>query len=109
MHVPRSRRSSDASIPGSPFMTQSSQTVVRPLQEGSRVALVAPAGVIRDASHIQQAVDNARSLGWEPVVGAHVESLHGYFAGTDAERLSDINTALRDESIDGIWCVRGGY
>jgi muramoyltetrapeptide carboxypeptidase len=34
---------------------------------------------------------------------------HGYLAGSDEQRLSDLNGALRDPSIDGIWCVRGGY
>jgi muramoyltetrapeptide carboxypeptidase len=33
----------------------------------------------------------------------------GYFAGTDAERRHDLEDAFGDRSIDGIWCVRGGY
>jgi muramoyltetrapeptide carboxypeptidase len=33
----------------------------------------------------------------------------GYLAGTDAERVDDFNAALRDDDVDGIWCVRGGY
>ena len=33
----------------------------------------------------------------------------GYLAGADAERLLDLNAALQDDRIDGIWCVRGGY
>lgn len=49
------------------------------------------------------------SLGWVPVPGKNVEATHAYFAGTDEERLDDLNAALRDESIDAIWCVRGGY
>ena len=50
-----------------------------------------------------------RSLGWIPVMGKHVSSAHAYFAGTDAERIHDLNSALRDDSVDAIWCVRGGY
>jgi muramoyltetrapeptide carboxypeptidase len=34
---------------------------------------------------------------------------HGYLAGTDEERLRDLNAALRDPAIDAIWCLRGGY
>jgi muramoyltetrapeptide carboxypeptidase len=48
-------------------------------------------------------------MGWEPVLGAHVAERNGYLAGTDTARLSDLNDALRDDLIDGIWCVRGGY
>jgi Uncharacterized proteins, homologs of microcin C7 resistance protein MccF len=82
---------------------------VEPLSRGSRVALVAPSGVLRDRAHLEQAAQNARSLGWIPVLGAHVDALDAYLAGTDQERLEDLNTAVRDESIDAIWCVRGGY
>ena len=82
---------------------------IKPLAAGSRVALVAPSGVLRDKSHVQRAADNVRSLGFTPVIGAHVDSLHGYLAGRDDERLDDLNQAIRDESIDAIWCVRGGY
>lgn len=82
---------------------------MKPLGPESRVALVAPSGVLRDAAHVQQAMDNVRSLGWIPVVGENVRSLHGYFAGTDEQRLADLNGAIRDETVDAIWCVRGGY
>ena len=82
---------------------------IRPLREGARVALVAPAGLIKDPAQVQRAIDNTRSLGWVPVCGEHVSSAHGYFAGTDDERVCDLNGALRDDSVEAIWCVRGGY
>ena len=34
---------------------------------------------------------------------------HGYLAGTDDERVNDLNAALRDPAVDAIWCIRGGY
>ncbi len=80
-----------------------------PLGPGARVALVAPSGIIRDPANIDRARENARSFGWEPVVGENVSRLHGYLAGTDAERAEDLNRAIRDDSIDAIWCIRGGY
>ncbi len=54
-------------------------------------------------------MEQARGLGWEPVAAPHVLAKTGYLAGADAERLEDLNAALRDDRIDGIWCVRGGY
>jgi muramoyltetrapeptide carboxypeptidase len=80
-----------------------------PLLPGSRVALVSPAGPLRSSDELDVAVAQARTFGWEPVVGVHAQAKHGYLAGTDAERLQDFNDALRDTSIDGIWCLRGGY
>jgi muramoyltetrapeptide carboxypeptidase len=51
----------------------------------------------------------AHSFGWEATVGEHVLDRYSYFAATDADRITDFNAALRDDSIDGIWCLRGGY
>jgi muramoyltetrapeptide carboxypeptidase len=82
---------------------------VRPLEKGARVALVAPAGILPDPTHVARAEENVRSLGWIPVLGENVASIDGYLAGTDEQRVSDLNHALLDDSIDGIWCVRGGY
>ena len=79
------------------------------LGPGARVALVAPAGPLRDESELALALDNTRSFGWEPIVGGHAMSRLGYFAGTDLDRAADLNRAIRDPSIDGIWCLRGGY
>lgn len=46
---------------------------------------------------------------WEPVVGDHVLEREGYLAGRDELRLGDLNRFAADRSIDGIWCIRGGY
>jgi muramoyltetrapeptide carboxypeptidase len=80
-----------------------------PLATGARVALVSPAGPLRGEGDLVRAVENARAFGWEPVVGTHARRREGYFAGTDQERLSDLNRALADDRIDAVWCLRGGY
>lgn len=80
-----------------------------PLSSGATVALVAPSGPLRDEQDLARAVDATRALGWEPVVGEHVLERAGYLAGSDAHRLADLNRYARDASIDGIWCIRGGY
>ena len=54
-------------------------------------------------------MEQARSFGWDPVMGEHATHRDGYLAGDDASRLHDLNAALRDDAIDGIWCLRGGY
>lgn len=80
-----------------------------PLAPGARVALVAPAGPLRGPDELTASIAHAESLGWEPVAGLHALRRDGYLAGSDAERLLDLNAALQDDRIDGIWCVRGGY
>jgi CBS domain containing-hemolysin-like protein len=79
------------------------------LAPGARVALVAPAGPLGAKGDLKRAVESAHSFGWEVWVGDHVQSRKGYLAGSDAERLSDLNTAIQSDRIDGIWCIRGGY
>lgn len=82
---------------------------LKPLRDGSRVALVAPSGILPDPAHIARAEENVRSLGWIPLTGQNVSRVHGYLAGTDVQRIEDLNSAIRDDSIDAIWCIRGGY
>ena len=86
-------------------------SLIRPpkLGIGARVALVSPSGPLRDVSELSRAESHVRLFGWEPVLGPHAMSRNGYFAGSDAERLSDVSAAIADPSIDGIWCLRGGY
>lgn len=80
-----------------------------PLAPGARVALVAPAGPLRGSGELDASIAHARALGWDAEPAPHVLSRDGYLAGTDAERAEDLNAALRDDRIDGVWCVRGGY
>ncbi len=79
-----------------------------PLAPGARVALVAPSGPLTGAD-LARAVATVESFGWTPSVGAHALDRDAYFAGEDAERLADLNDALRDPRVDALWCLRGGY
>jgi muramoyltetrapeptide carboxypeptidase len=84
--------------------------VIRPpaLHPGARVALVAAAGPVPEGG-VDRAVERVRALGWEPVPGRHCRGRAGFLAGSDAERLGDLNAALRDASVDAVWLLRGGY
>src|SRR3954471_3317520 len=73
------------------------------LGPGARVALIAPAGPLRP-DELDASIANAESLGWEAIPGLHVLRRDGYLAGSDAERALDLNVALQDDRIDGIWC-----
>jgi muramoyltetrapeptide carboxypeptidase len=83
---------------------------VRParLRNGSRVALVAPAGPVTD-ERIEISLERCRELGLEPVLGKSARERTGYFAGKDGQRAADLQHAFDDDSIDAIWALRGGY
>jgi muramoyltetrapeptide carboxypeptidase len=61
----------------------------------------------------REKIDGATQLAnhWGLVVfyGNHLLSRDGTFAGTDEERLEDLQKALDDPSIRAIWSARGGY
>lgn len=88
-----------------------SKPLVRPskLIPGSRVALIAPAGPLLERDDLTRAEALCRALGYEPVPGRNALNCYGYLAGTDDERLSDLNHALQDSSLSAVWCIRGGY
>lgn len=93
------------------LMSMTSSTVAwpPPVSRNSRVALVSPSGPVRSENDISHAEQNARELGWNPVAAANATKKAAYFAGSDSERARDLNEAMQDDSIDAVWCVRGGY
>lgn len=54
-------------------------------------------------------MERCRSLGLEPVLGESARNRFGYLAGTDEQRAKDLQIALDDDSIAGVWALRGGY
>jgi muramoyltetrapeptide carboxypeptidase len=88
-----------------------SKPIVRPpkLRPGCRIGLVAPAGPLLETDDLTRAGELCRALGYEPVLGTNASSRYGYLAGTDDQRLVDLNRALQETSIDAVWCIRGGY
>tara|TARA_B100000809_G_scaffold266892_1_gene332615 strand:+ start:8651 stop:9562 length:912 start_codon:yes stop_codon:yes gene_type:complete len=79
------------------------------LQEGDTIAILAPAGIIKNTASIHEASELAKSWGLYVVLGKHVFTKNNHFAGSDSQRLEDFQEALDDTSIKAIWCARGGY
>lgn len=78
------------------------------LKSKDKIAVVAPAGKI-DTGIVDFAKDKLESWGLRVILGEHVFNEHFQFAGTDEERLKDMQKALDDESTKAILCARGGY
>ncbi len=91
-------------------MTPESRDMIHPraLGPGARIALVAPAGPL-EPERIERSVQRCRSLGLDPVVFPAATARHAYLAGTDGQRLGDLQAAFDDLTIDGVWALRGGY
>ena len=80
----------------------------RALRPGARVALVAPAGPLQ-AGVLDKAIDRCRRLELEPVAYPAATRRRGYLAGSDEERLADLQAAFDDPVTDAVWALRGGY
>jgi len=78
------------------------------LRRGARIGIAAPAGPVRPESFDKGLVYLERR-GFELVRGSHLTARRGYLAGSDAERLDDLNRLLADPSLDALWFARGGY
>ena len=87
------------------------QNSIKPdyLKTGDKVALISPS-YFTPMENVEKTADVLRSWGLEPVIGPNVGKVaDGKYAGTVAERVSDIRWALSDRSIKAIICNRGGY
>ena len=88
-----------------------SKALTRPprLAPGARIALIAPAGPLLERDDRTRGEELCRALGMEPVMAPNAGSRYGYLAGTDEQRLADLNAALTNARVDAVWCLRGGY
>lgn len=79
------------------------------LRRGDVIAIIAPASAPSSVEKIEKGVRYFEQLGYRVKLGANVHAQHGHFAGTDEQRLHDLNTMLRDPEVKAIFAVRGGY
>jgi len=78
------------------------------LRPGDVVRLVSPSGPIR-ADRLVRGIELLTGWGFTVEVGANAHARNGLFAGTDAERLADLDDGLRDPRVRAVICTRGGY
>ncbi|PQJ76645.1 LD-carboxypeptidase [Polaribacter glomeratus] len=80
------------------------------LKVGDTIAIVAPAGILKNKQEtIQKAKELAESWGLKVVLGKNLFNQNNHFSGTDNERTQDFQEALDNKNIKAIWAARGGY
>jgi muramoyltetrapeptide carboxypeptidase len=79
------------------------------LAPGDTVALVLPASLTSERDDIALAREQLEAIGFKVKIGEHAYDRHGYFAGQDRDRATDINRMWADDSIAGIVCYTGGW
>ena len=78
------------------------------LKPGSKIRIVSPAGKVNE-KYIFPASEWLIQQGYKVEFGSHVFAQHFQFAGTDMQRLEDMQIALDDPETNAILCSRGGY
>ncbi|MDO9376696.1 MAG: LD-carboxypeptidase [Ferruginibacter sp.] len=78
------------------------------LSNGDIIGITCPAGFITH-DEITPALKKLTEWGFQYRIGATVGKRDFTFGGTDAERASDFQQLLDDDTIKGILCARGGY
>jgi muramoyltetrapeptide carboxypeptidase len=79
------------------------------LQKGNRVGIVSPGRKVQQED-VEVAIKDFSAWGLIPVLATNLFSnKHGYLAGTDQQRLSDLQAMMDDDSIQAVICARGGY
>jgi len=79
------------------------------LRRGDVIGLIAPASPPPSAARVEVGVRYLEGLGYRVKLGRHVTARHGYLAGTDAQRLADLNAMLTDPQVRAVFALRGGY
>lgn len=84
-------------------------TPPRALTPGAHIAVIAPSGP-SERARIELAARRIEERGFRVSIAPNVGERHrGYLAGPDEVRADELNRALRDDSVDAIFCARGGY
>jgi muramoyltetrapeptide carboxypeptidase len=84
----------------------------RPLRPGGTIGICSPAGPTKNPATMENGVAALEKRGYRVIVAPNAlktNSRRDYLAGTDDERLADLNLLLRSPDVDAILCARGGY
>jgi muramoyltetrapeptide carboxypeptidase len=80
----------------------------KPLRSNATIGIISPAW-IPDMDRLAAGIRYLEGKGYKIKEGWHLGKIHGYFAGTDLERLSDLHDMYSDPAVELILCARGGW
>ncbi|MBL7934725.1 MAG: LD-carboxypeptidase, partial [Bacteroidia bacterium] len=85
--------------------------IVKPkkLVKGDLIGLISPASPVKNREIIDDAVNYIEKQGYKVILGEHIYSEKGYFAGSDQQRLDDLHKMFTHKDVKAIFCLRGGY
>ena len=79
------------------------------LESGDAIGIISPASTPENLDKIENGVKYLENLGYRVEIGENVGKVHGYLAGSDEERLSDLHSMFSNKNVKAIFSLRGGY
>ncbi len=79
-----------------------------PLPKQGTIAVTAPASPV-DKKKLNRGVQYLHNLGYRVITGETCRQKHYYVAGDDKSRAKEFMDFIEDDTIDAIFCARGGY
>ncbi len=86
--------------------------IPKPLLPGDTVALVGVSGCVHKEDPervVAEAAETLQAFGYRVRVDETCAKRYGFLSGTDAERADALTRVFLDDSVDGVWCLKGGY
>lgn len=78
------------------------------LQKGDKVGVMSPSRVIEELQ-VERAFEVLQEWHLSVRQSQHLFARHGYFAGSDDQRIEDFQDMINDHELKAIFCARGGY
>ncbi len=82
----------------------------KPLRRGDTIGLVGISGAMHDPeTKFDRMLEAIDALGYKVIIADSCREEYGYLSGTDASRAEGLNRMFRDDRVDAVVCMRGGY
>jgi muramoyltetrapeptide carboxypeptidase len=81
----------------------------RALRKGDVVGVVSPASPSENRSDVVRARETLEDMGYRVKIAPNVNKNRGFTAASEEERAADFNGMVRDDGVDAIFALQGGY
>ena len=82
----------------------------KPLRRGDTIGLVGISGALHEPeTRFEKMLEVIGDLGYKVIVADSCREEYGYLSGSDASRARGLNRMFRDDRVDAVVCMRGGY
>ena len=82
----------------------------KPLRRGDTIGLVGISGTLHEPeTRFEKMLQTIDSLGYRVIIADSCREQYGYLSGDDASRAKGLNQMFRDDRVDAVVCMRGGY